>query len=112
MTKCTTNSDNTVTENERFTRFRLNDFFRDAVALILRKMLPWRNLTFGYMDEKATILHPSNPDLLMQSHRCQFSLVSQRSKFPHCFLVMLNCAKFHWASLNGSGDHWGGGGGG
>ena len=35
MTKCTKNSDNTVTENERFIRFRLNNFFRHAVSWIL-----------------------------------------------------------------------------
>ena len=67
MTKCTKNSDNTVTENERFIRFRLNDIFRDAVSLILRESASLEN-------ENATILHSSNPDLLMQSHCYQFSV--------------------------------------
>ena len=54
------NSDNTVTvtENERFMHFRLNDIFRDAVSLILRESASLEN-------ENATKLHPSNPDLLM-----------------------------------------------
>ena len=67
MTKCTKNSDNTViTENERF---RLNDIFRDAVSLILRESVSLEN-------ENSAMLHPSNPDLLMQSHRYQFNVKS------------------------------------
>ena len=69
MTKCTKNSDDTITENERFIRFRLNDIFRDAVSLI-------RHESASLENENATILHPSNPDLLMQSHRYQFSVKS------------------------------------
>ena len=70
MTKCTKNSYNTVTENERFIRFRLNDSFRDAVSLIRRENAS------SLENENATILHPSNPDLLMQSHLYQFSVKS------------------------------------
>ena len=69
MTKCTKNPYSTVTENERFIPFRLNDIFRDAVSLILNESASLEN-------ENATILHPSNLDLLMQSHRCQFSVKS------------------------------------
>ena len=72
MTKCTKNSYNTVTENERFIQFRLNDIFRDAVSLILRESASLEN-------ENATILHPSNLDLLMQSPCYQFSVRSSKS---------------------------------
>ena len=58
---------NTVTENDRFIRFRLNDIFRDAVSLIVRESTSLEN-------ENATILRPPNPDLLMQSHCYQFSV--------------------------------------
>ena len=69
MIKCTKDSDDTVTENERCMWCRLNDIFRNVVSLIPRENVSLEN-------ENATISHPSNPDLLMQSHRYQFSVKS------------------------------------
>ena len=82
------------------TQFHQKLHFRKALIITFQMIY---NLS-GFVEVKISSLFFSNDVILTLEVR--FPKISFR------VLVGLNCAKFHWASLNGSWDHWGGGGGG